>query len=341
MSATAVAIRSSEVPSDFTAQMHMATVLADSTLLPVHLRGKPANVLVVLQGARALDVSAFWAFQSMHVIDGKLGLSAELMRALVIRAGHTVRVVERSNARAIVEIQRADRDTPYRAEFTWDDAVAAKLTGRDNYTKYRKSMLVARATAIAVRDECPDVMFGVVYTPDELGAVTDEEGVPTVDAQGHPIIDGDVVEPPLDEDLEAWASEISRVDLTQLPTIWAEIVDRGAVLLPVPGTEDTLSELMVNRVLAEAKVAPSRQALRALWELARVCRLGDRIVKVDEEVWVVKDYLVAASRAVPEEPLDSPAGEPDTDTEHAQQLKTAAAASWVGDAEGEGEPVDQ
>jgi hypothetical protein len=169
---TEVALRRSDVPAAFAEQMHMAKVLSESDLLPKHLRGRPANVLVILQGARALDVAGFWALQSMHVVDGKLGMAAELMRALVTRAGHQFRVIERTMERAIVEIKRSDRDQPYRAEFTWEDAKTAELTGKDNWRKYRKSMLVARATSIAVRDECADVMFGVIYTPDELGANT-------------------------------------------------------------------------------------------------------------------------------------------------------------------------
>lgn len=200
---TEVALRPTDVPAALDQQMHLAKVLAVSDLLPGHLRGTPANVLVVLQGARALDVPAFWALQSMHVIDGKLGLTAELMRALVVRAGHAVRVVERTDTHAVVEIQRRDRADAYRAEFTMAEAAAAGLSGKANWKRYPKAMLVARATSIAVRDECPDVLFGVVYTPDELGVVTD--------AEGDPVIDGEVLAPP---------AEASAPDTTDaMPTV--------------------------------------------------------------------------------------------------------------------------
>jgi hypothetical protein len=172
-----------DVPTGLDAQLRLADALAQADLLPAHLRRRPANVLVILQGARALHVPAFWALQSMHVVEGKLSLSAELMRALVIRAGHSVRVVERSATRAVVEVQRHDRARPYRAEFTMTDAVAADLADKVNWRRYPASMLVARATAIAVRDECPDVLYGVVYTADELGAVTDDAGTPVLDGE--------------------------------------------------------------------------------------------------------------------------------------------------------------
>lgn len=199
--------RWTDVPADLAGQQTMAEALARADLLPKGLRGNPANVLLVLLGARALNVPAFWAWQSMHVIEGKLSLSAELMRALVQRAGHQIRVVKRTDKVATVRIQRSDRDEPYEASFTWDDAEKAKLSTRDNWAKYPKAMLVARATAIAVRDECPDVLFGVLYTPDELGAQVDADGNPVVDARGNPIIDGEVIEP-----AEHPAKAVQRVD---------------------------------------------------------------------------------------------------------------------------------
>lgn len=185
--------RYSDVPTGLAEQMHLARALAGADLLPRHLRGKPADILVVLQGARALNVPGFWALQSMYVVDGRLTLSADLMRGIVARAGHAVRVVERTAQRATVEIKRTDRATPYRATFTIAEATTAGLAGKDNWRHYPAAMLVARATTIAVREECPDLLFGMVYSPEELGATVDEEGVPIVDGE---IVDDPPADPP-------------------------------------------------------------------------------------------------------------------------------------------------
>jgi hypothetical protein len=102
-----------------------------------------------------------------------------LMRALVRRAGHVFRVTERTNDRATVQIIRNDLPAgvqPYVTTFTADEARAAKLLGKRNWEQYRPAMLVARATSTAVREECPELLFGIAYTPEELGAVTDEHG---------------------------------------------------------------------------------------------------------------------------------------------------------------------
>ncbi len=299
---TDLVLRSSEVPANFREQMFMAQTLAESTLLPGHLRGKPANVLVILQGARALDVSAFWALQSMHVIEGKLGMSAELMRGLAVRAGHKVRVVERTAEKAIIEILRKDRDTPYRAEFTWQDALDAKLQDKDNWKKYRKSMLVARATSIAMRDECPDVLFGVVYTPDELGAVTDADENPIFDDKGKPVIDGEVVQV-TPEQVRQFALEITLATVDRLPALWNEVVALGVAYEKVPAEEgrrqddDSLWDVLTKRVAALIQAdTVTEEDLRGLWTWGAPLKVLEARVAVapdgmDKAWWKVGDLI--------------------------------------------------
>ena len=57
------------------------------------------------------------------------------------------------------------------------DASAAGLTNKDNWKKYPRNMLFARAISNGQKWYAPDVYNGVtVYTPDEMGASVDEEG---------------------------------------------------------------------------------------------------------------------------------------------------------------------
>jgi hypothetical protein len=332
-----VAIRRTEVPASFKEQMHMATVLADSSLLPGHLRGKPANVLVILQGARALDVSAFWALQSMHVIEGKLSMAAELMRALVIRAGHKIRVVERSMTRAVVEIKRSDSDTPYRAEFTWEDAKVAGLENKTNWKAYRKSMLVARATSIAVRDECADVMFGVAYTPEELGAVTDGDENPIPDGAGNITIDGEAVEPLTDAEVSELSETLTQVELETLPAVWTLVAERAAQFRKVPGTDESLTDFLAARLAIELEGCTTKGHVRELWDLANVLRLGDVTVTVAGQEYDLRSLMREKGTLLPDDEPEVETVEAEVindeaaatiDTEHAQQLRAQAAESW-------------
>lgn len=271
-----VAIRATDVPANFDEQMRMARVVAASGLLPRHLRDEPANVLIILMAARTLNISAFQAMQGVVIIEGRLGMDASLMRALMIRAGHRVRVVERTEDRAVVEVQRTDRDEPYRAEFTWAEAQAAELTGKKNWRLWRKAMLVARATAIAFRDECADVACGVNYTPEELGASLNEDGTVRVDNAGKVVLDGEMVMPPGRDDIERWAQAIYSEELPSVVAAWEAVQARKATALRVPETAPvgldgvgiTLAELVAARILTEVREAADVEAVRELWRVA-------------------------------------------------------------------------
>lgn len=181
-----------DVPERFAEQKEMAISIAASDLLPAHLRNKPANVLIIIAGARALGVSWFQALQSFFVVEGKLSMSAEMMRSLVIRNGHKFRILEMTDTEAKVElIRKDDPEVSFTTSFTIEDAKKAELLGKSNWKKYPSAMLLARATSKAVRSYIPDALAGNVYTPEELGARVNEEGIPEVDANGTVILDGE------------------------------------------------------------------------------------------------------------------------------------------------------
>jgi hypothetical protein len=51
-----------------------------------------------------------------------------------------------------------------------DRAKAANLTGKGNWRTYPAAMLKARAITEVARDACPEALFGVAYTAEELGS---------------------------------------------------------------------------------------------------------------------------------------------------------------------------
>jgi hypothetical protein len=106
----------------------------------------------------------------VNVIEGRPAASAELMRALVNRAGHRIDVVESRQDRVTLAGRR--RDTGAQAKVTWTigDAQRAKLTHNPAWTKYPRSMLLARATSELCRALFADVIGGL-YTPEEQAAI--------------------------------------------------------------------------------------------------------------------------------------------------------------------------
>ena len=161
-------------------QMKKAEVMAGSSLLPESYRKQPANLLWAMELAEALDVSLAQAITGITVIQGKPTMSAEMMRALVLRAGHRFRVSEMSETSVTVDVARKEwPDDVQRFTFSMADAQHAGLAGSGTYKKHPKAMLLARATSMACRAVFPDVVSGMGYTPDEIGHDTPVKRVDT------------------------------------------------------------------------------------------------------------------------------------------------------------------
>ena len=167
-------------------RMEYAKALATASLLPDAYRGKPGNVLLAVEYGHALGVPPMTAIQGIHVIKGKPTLSADLMAALVRRSGHRLRVHVEDGPVAVAELIRSDdADYTYTCRWDIDRARQADLLGKDNWEHHPAAMLKARAISEVVREGASEVLHGMIYTPEELGAVVDGEG---------DVIDGEIVE---------------------------------------------------------------------------------------------------------------------------------------------------
>lgn len=167
-------------------RIQYARALSEAGLLPAHYRGRPANLLWAIEYGASLGISTMAAITSVHVIEGKPSASAGLIGGLVRRAGHTLRVTY-DGTTAVATINRCD-DPQFTFEARWDleRARLAELDGKGNWRKYPPAMLKARAITEVARDACPEALCGLLYTPEELGAVVDEDGVVVADATPPP-----------------------------------------------------------------------------------------------------------------------------------------------------------
>jgi hypothetical protein len=152
------------------AKVAYAKLLAGSGLLPKSYQRQPANVLFALEYGQALGISPIAAMMGIHVIDGRPCASSGLISGLVQKAGHRLRVTGNDKT-ATCTITRAD-DPEFKFTFTWDmdRARQAGLTGKQVWKNYPAAMLRARAITEAARAAASDVLYGLGYTPEELGA---------------------------------------------------------------------------------------------------------------------------------------------------------------------------
>ena len=150
----------------------MAALCADigtSNLLPGPLRGKPADLMVILLTGEELGISPMKAVRSIYVVDGKPTLSADLMGGLVMASPVCVylRPVRVDDRAAEYETLRRGWPEPMRMSYTIEQAQNAGLAGKGNWAKHPAAMLRARCIAALVRAAYPDIMMGI-YETDEL-----------------------------------------------------------------------------------------------------------------------------------------------------------------------------
>ena len=166
--------------------------LAGASLLPQEYRNNPGSVLWAMEYGRALGLDVVTTITTIHVIKGKPTQSADLMLSRAREAGHKVRI-RQEPGKCTVSIWRSD-DPDFENAITWtyDDAVTAGLCEmrdnrpysrsqkgeKQNWEKYPRAMLRARAIAECVRSACPEVLHGAIYTAEELGARVDDAGLP-------------------------------------------------------------------------------------------------------------------------------------------------------------------
>ena len=150
-------------------RLQHAQAVAQSSLIPDGYRNQPANVLWAMDLADALNIPFPQVMQTMAVMRGRMTMSADLMAAVVRRAGHKLRVREQGMAVTAALIRQDDPDYEFTA--TWDEAKArqAGLWGqRGPWTQYPAQMLRSRAITEVCRQGASDALAGTIYSPDEL-----------------------------------------------------------------------------------------------------------------------------------------------------------------------------
>lgn len=154
-------------------RLQHAQAVAQSSLIPDGYRNQPANVLWAMDLADALGVPFPQVMQTMVVMRGRMTMSADLMAAVVRRAGHKLRVHEQGASVTATLVRHDDPDYEFTA--TWDEAKArqAGLWGqRGTWSQYPAQMLRSRAITEVCRQGASDALAGTTYTPEELSGVT-------------------------------------------------------------------------------------------------------------------------------------------------------------------------
>ena len=171
---TALAVIVERPEIEFDRLLKMAGSLVKTHFLPNAISTPDQAAMIILTG-RELGIPAMQALRTVNVIQGKPALSAELMAALVLRAGNRIDWVNSTEQSATCKITRKDGSS-FAGSFTIAEAKRAGLVkDGGGWTKYPAALLRARALSLTARAICPDAIAGF-YIPEELGADVDESG---------------------------------------------------------------------------------------------------------------------------------------------------------------------
>ena len=142
----------------------LATNIANTDFVPKDMRGSVPKVVAAILHSRELGLPPMTGLAGSHVISGRPGISAELMRSLIEQAGHSIRITEMTAARCVMKGRRTtwDQGDWTTVSYTMQEAVTAGDANKNpNYRTRPSDMLLARCTTRLARMVFADVIHGM------------------------------------------------------------------------------------------------------------------------------------------------------------------------------------
>ena len=248
--------------TDLAAQIEFAKLATSGqgqSILPDIYRNNPANVIIAVGLGASMGLSPAESLYRISVIKGKPSAGAELIAANVRKAGHRLRVQgdEQSCTATIIRADDPDYEFSVTRDLAW--ARSMGLAGNDNYKKQPGTMLQWRAITAVARLACPEALYGVSYTPDEIA-----ETQPTSEAKpaaGKAAVLGALRPDHTAEDAVEAEVEPAMVTKAQLAALHASLGDIG-----ITEREDGLAYVseVIGRTIASTKDLTRDEASRVI-----------------------------------------------------------------------------
>jgi len=164
-----------------------AMIIANSGICPQALKGRPNDVLVILQLGYELKLKPMQALRSLGCINGVPFAWGDGQLALVKNHPDFIDIKEwmggtEANPIAYCTITRRNQE-PQTREFSKNDAILAGLWNKPVWKQYPKRMLQHRARSFACRDVFPDALFGLM-SEDEAVHINSVERAEPIKAKG-------------------------------------------------------------------------------------------------------------------------------------------------------------
>ena len=136
-----------------------------------------AQAMVKVMAGAELGLPPFASMTGIHIVQGKPVLGANLVATLVKNDPRYNYRVKQADDQACILTWYENGAAVGESSFTMSEATAAGLTNKPTWKSYPSDMLFARALTRGARRYAPGIFGGApIYTPEELGVDTDEDG---------------------------------------------------------------------------------------------------------------------------------------------------------------------
>lgn len=136
-----------------------------------------AQAMVKVMAGAEIGLPPFASMTGIHIVQGKPVLGANLIATLVKNDPRYDYRIKQADGSACVITWYENGKPSGESAFTMAEAQAAGLTGKQTWKAYPSDMLFARALTRGARRYAPGIFGGApIYTPEEMGVDTDEEG---------------------------------------------------------------------------------------------------------------------------------------------------------------------
>ncbi|MGX1598622.1 hypothetical protein ACWIDS_16350 [Dietzia maris] len=145
----------------------LGTAMAQTAMVPKHFQGKPGDCAAAILYGAELGLNAIQSLQNIMVINGKPGIEARTMVALVKKRGYRIETVE-SGPESVTVRGTAPSGETETSTWTMSRATTAGFTSNALYKKIPEQMLYAKAATEVCRKLAPDVLLGMPYSVEEM-----------------------------------------------------------------------------------------------------------------------------------------------------------------------------
>lgn len=145
----------------------LATVLANTQMVPQIYRGKPDDAAAAILYGAEVGLKPQQALQQVFVVHGQPAIYARTMVALLKAKGYRFETIE-STDEAVTVRATSPRGEVEEATWTIDRAKKAGYTSNKKYSTDPQAMLYSKAASEVSRKIAPDVLLGIRYSAEEL-----------------------------------------------------------------------------------------------------------------------------------------------------------------------------